>query len=93
MDITKLPKDREECAEQLRHIVQESLVVNSDQVTDNASFAADLGADSLDFIELVMEVEGTYGITVFDDEVNEGMTFSAFVSVVYKHLKDGGAKS
>lgn len=93
MKVTKLPKDREECAMQVRQITQEFLAVDRDKLTDSASFSVDLGADSLDFIELVMELEEAYGIMLLEEEANESMTFSALVDIVYKHLKDGGVKS
>ena len=51
----------------VRNIVAEHLGVESDKVVDNASFIDDLGADSLDTVELVMAFEEKFGIEIPDD--------------------------
>ena len=54
-------------AERVKKIVVEHLNVDPDKVTDNASFIEDLGADSLDTVELVMAFEEEFGIEIPDD--------------------------
>lgn len=56
----------------LRDILVEQLGVEQDQVTPEAKFIEDLGADSLDAVELVMAVEEEYGIDI-DDEKAESL--------------------
>ncbi|NMM44269.1 acyl carrier protein [Rhodospirillaceae bacterium KN72] len=54
-------------AERVKSIVVEHLGVDADKVTDNASFIDDLGADSLDTVELVMAFEEEFGCEIPDD--------------------------
>ena len=51
----------------VKKIVMEQLNVNEEQVTDTASFLDDLGADSLDTVELVMALEEEFDVTIPDD--------------------------
>lgn len=53
--------------ERVKKIVVEHLGVETDKVTDNASFIDDLGADSLDNVELVMAFEEEFGVEIPDD--------------------------
>lgn len=57
--------------EQLQDIIAEGLGVDKDQVTREADLAADLGADSLDAVELIMAIEDEFELTV-DDETAQG---------------------
>lgn len=52
----------------VKEIIVEQLGVNADQVTDDASFIEDLGADSLDTVELVMAFEEAFEIEISDDD-------------------------
>lgn len=54
-------------AEQVKKIVVEHLGVEEDKVTENANFVDDLGADSLDTVELVMAFEEEFGVEIPDD--------------------------
>ena len=54
-------------AARVKKIVVEHLGVEADKVTDNASFIDDLGADSLDIVELVMAFEEEFGVEIPDD--------------------------
>ena len=57
----------ENVKEQVRAIVAEKLGVEIEMVVDSANFQGDLGADSLDIVELVMEFESKFGIEIPDD--------------------------
>ena len=57
-----------EISERVKAIIVEKLGVNETEVTPEATFAQDLGADSLDTVELIMEFEKEFGITVPDDK-------------------------
>jgi acyl carrier protein len=61
-------------AEQVRAIIAEKLGVDEDQVIDSASFTGDLGADSLDIVELVMDFEKTFDIEISDDDAGDKIT-------------------
>lgn len=57
-----------EISERVKAIIVEKLGVNETEVTPEATFAQDLGADSLDTVELIMEFEKEFGITIPDDK-------------------------
>jgi acyl carrier protein len=61
-------------AEQVRAIIAEKLGVDEDQVIDSASFTGDLGADSVDIVELVMDFEKTFDIEISDDDAGDKIT-------------------
>jgi acyl carrier protein len=58
-------------AEKVKDIIVEQLGVNPEQVTENASFIEDLGADSLDTVELVMAFEEEFGVEVPDEDAEK----------------------
>ncbi len=55
--------------EKLQEIIVEELGVEEEEVTLEATFADDLGADSLDLFELVMSIEDTFGVTIPNEEL------------------------
>lgn len=57
-----------EISERVKAIIVEKLGVNETEVTPEATFAQDLGADSLDTVELIMVFEKEFGITIPDDK-------------------------
>ncbi len=61
-------------AERVKKIVVEHLDVDPAKVVDNASFIDDLGADSLDNVELVMAFEEEFGVEIPDDAADKIMT-------------------
>ena len=61
-------------AARVKKIVVEHLGVEADKVTDNASFIDDLGADSLDTVELVMAFEEEFGCEIPDDAAEKILT-------------------
>ena len=60
-----------ETAERVKKIVVEHLGVEADKVTEDASFIDDLGADSLDIVELVMEFEKEFNIDIPDEDAEK----------------------
>ncbi|MBP5544439.1 MAG: acyl carrier protein [Kiritimatiellae bacterium] len=72
--------------ERVKAIIIDSLGVNADQVTPEASFVNDLGADSLDNIELIMAFEEEFGAEIPDDEAEKLTT----VGAVIEYLKSKG---
>ena len=71
--------------QKVKDIIVEQLGVNADQVTTDAKFIEDLGADSLDTVELVMALEEEFNIEV-PDEVAEKLQS---VGDVVKHIEEG----
>ena len=71
-------------AERIKKIVVEHLDVDADKVTENASFIDDLGADSLDNVELVMAFEEEFGVEIPDDAAETIQTVGDAVRFVEK---------
>ena len=67
-------------ADRVKKIVVEHLGVDEDKVVENASFIDDLGADSLDTVELVMAFEEEFGIEIPDDAAEKIVTLKDAVS-------------
>jgi len=72
--------------EKVKGIIVEQLGVDAEQVTADAKFIEDLGADSLDTVELVMALEEEFGIEVPDDEAEKLQS----VSDVIKYIEENG---
>jgi len=72
-------------AERARTIVVEQLVVDPDEVLDGASFIDDLGADSLDMVELTIKFEREFGFEISDDAVESILTVGDAVKFLEKH--------
>jgi len=68
----------------VKKIVVEHLNVDADKVTENASFIEDLGADSLDTVELVMAFEEEFGIEIPDDAAESIVTVGDAVKYIEK---------
>ena len=60
-----------EIASRVKAIIVDKLGVDESQVTEEASFTNDLGADSLDTVELIMEFEKEFGISIPDDQAEK----------------------
>ena len=80
----------EAVADRVRAIIAEQLGVKIEEVTDSASFIEDLGADSLDTVELVMALEEEFGIEIPDEDA-EKMT-SVGEAIKYIEAKAAGNK-
>ena len=68
--------------EKVKDIIVEQLGVNPEQVTPTASFIEDLGADSLDIVELVMELEEEFDINIPDDAAEKIQTVGQAVQYI-----------
>ena len=71
--------------ERLQSIVAEQLGVEPDQVVREAEFVADLNADSLDMVELVMSLEEEFGVEISDEEVETIRTVGDAVDYIEEH--------
>jgi acyl carrier protein len=65
--------------------VVEQLIVDSDEVVDSASFIDDLGADSLDMVELALKFEQEYGFEISDDAVECILSVGDAVKLIERH--------
>ncbi|PIE33214.1 acyl carrier protein [candidate division KSB3 bacterium] len=71
--------------EKVREIVAEQLGVDIDEVTEEASFIDDLGADSLDTVELVMALEEEFGIEIPDEDAEKISTVKDAIAYIEAH--------
>ena len=75
--------------EQVRDVIADKLGADKAKITENASFVNDLGADSLDVVEFVMEIESRFGITIPDEEAGKLVTVGDAVKYIEAHAKKG----
>ena len=73
--------------EKVKKIVADKLSVDEAKITEAAKFTDDLGADSLDVVEFVMEVEKEFNITIPDDEATKLLTVGDAVKYIDAHAK------
>ena len=76
----------EEIVKQVKDIIVDKLGVEESEVTETASFTNDLGADSLDTVELLMEFEKVFGIKIPDEETSGIDTVGAAIEKVTEKL-------
>jgi len=69
-------------AQKVKEIVAQQLGVTEEQVTDDASFKDDLGADSLEIVELVMAFEEEFGIEIPDEDAEKVTTVGQAVQYI-----------
>ncbi|MCC6831529.1 MAG: acyl carrier protein [Thermoleophilia bacterium] len=77
--------DRAKVVEEVRAILVEQLGVDASEVTEEASFQEDLNADSLDLVELIMEMEDRFKIKIPDEEAEKIATVGNAVDFVLAH--------
>ncbi len=73
--------------EKIKKIIVEQLGANADEVTLEASFIDDLGADSLDTVELVMALEEEFDIEIPDEDAEKITTVEGAIKYVKEHTK------
>jgi acyl carrier protein len=74
--------EEKEAFERVKSAVVKQLNVNADEVTMEASFTKDLGADSLDTVELVMELENEFGLEIPDEDAEKIATVGDAVKYI-----------
>ncbi len=74
--------------ERVKKIIAEQLGVNESEITNESSFVDDLGADSLDTVELVMALEEDFGTEIPDDEAEKITTVQQAVDYIKTHAKE-----
>ena len=76
-----------EVGERVKAIIVDKLSVEETEVTNEASFTNDLGADSLDTVELIMEFEKEFGISIPDDQAEKITTVGDAIAYIEANAK------
>lgn len=76
-----------EIAAQVKNIIVDKLGVDAEEVTPEKSFTNDLGADSLDTVELIMEFEKEFGISIPDDQAEKISTVGDAIVYIENNAK------
>ncbi len=76
-----------EVAERVKAIIVDKLSVEETEVTNEANFTNDLGADSLDTVELIMEFEKEFGISIPDDQAEKITTVGDAIAYIEANAK------
>lgn len=76
-----------EISAQVKNIIVDKLGVDAEEVTPEKSFTNDLGADSLDTVELIMEFEKEFGISIPDDQAEKISTVGDAIAYIENNAK------
>jgi acyl carrier protein len=80
-----------ELAERVKAIIADQLMVEVSEINDESSFVEDLGADSLDTVELIMEFEDEFGIEVSDEDAEKISTVGDAIAYLEKLVGEKNA--
>jgi acyl carrier protein len=78
--------DRDEIFDKVKGVIVEQLNVEEDDVNDDATFVDDLGADSLDIVELVMALEEEFGVSIPDESAEKIKTVGDAVDFIVESI-------
>ena len=85
--------DASEVEAKVKKIVAEQMGVAETEISRETSFVNDLNADSLDVVELIMEFEDEFEMSIPDEEAEKIQTIGMAIDFITAHLNSGGAKT
>ena len=71
--------------EKIKELIADQLCISPDDIADDADIVVDLGADSLDVVEMLMTLEDEFGIKLRDDQVNKIRSVNAICEIIEKN--------
>lgn len=78
----------DDLASKVRSIIVDKLGVDEDSITEDSSFTNDLGADSLDTVELIMEFEKEFDLTISDEDAEKIATVGDAIAYLNENISD-----
>lgn len=72
----------ENMKDKIKKLIAEQLCISPDDISDDADIVADLGADSLDIVEMLMTLEDEFGVKIEDDKVNKIRSVNAICEIL-----------
>jgi acyl carrier protein len=85
--MASVAQNNPQIVEKIRQIIAEQLGVDENEITPSSSFVDDLGADSLDTVELVMALEEGFNLEIPDDDAEKIRTVQDAMDYIDKHAK------
>jgi acyl carrier protein len=85
--MTSVAEKNKEIVEKVKQIIAEQLGVDENEITPGSSFVEDLGADSLDTVELVMALEEAFDVEIPDEDAEKIRTVQDAIDYIDKHAK------
>ena len=76
---------REEIYEQVKDVLTDQLGIEASEINEEANFQEDLDADSLDLVELIMELEDSFGVKISDEDAQKIQTVGQAVDFISSH--------
>ncbi len=77
----------QEIIDEVKDVIAEKLSVDKEEITLDKSFTADLGADSLDTVELIIEFEKRFGVSIPDEDAEKIQTVGDAVEYIKSHIQ------
>jgi acyl carrier protein len=85
--MTSVTEKNPQVVEKVKQIIAEQLGVDENEITAGSSFVDDLGADSLDTVELVMALEEAFDVEISDEDAEKIRTVQDAIDYIDKHAK------
>ena len=79
--------NRKEIFDKLRLLIVDQLDVSADEVHEDSEFLSDLGADSLDIVDMVMKIEDEFGLDIDDEDAQEMQTVRRVIDYLQQSLQ------
>ena len=79
--------EKQEILDKVREIISDKVNLDKDKINEELNLRTDIEADSIDFVEFVMQLEDTFGDEISDDDASKLTTVADVVNYIYDHQK------